>query len=46
MTLGLQDLGRRHAGYGVAAEHYPTGTHRSVEKAWADTFDMIIESMR
>lgn len=23
MTLGLRDLGRRHDGYGVAAEHYP-----------------------
>jgi hemoglobin-like flavoprotein len=23
MTLGLRDLGRRHDGYGVAAEYYP-----------------------
>ena len=61
MTLGLQDLGRRHDGYGVAAEHYPAfrqaflesargvlGERHTpqVEKAWADTIDMIIESMR
>ncbi len=61
MTLGLRDLGRRHDGYGVAAEYYPAfrqaflesvrgvlGERHTpqVEKAWADTIDMIIESMR
>jgi len=60
MTLGLRDLGRRHDGYGVAAEHYPAfrqaflesargvlGERHTpqVEKAWADTIDMIIASM-
>jgi hemoglobin-like flavoprotein len=61
MTLGLHDLGRRHDGYGVAAEYYPAfrqaflesargvlGERHTpqVEKAWADTIDMIIASMR
>jgi class 3 adenylate cyclase/hemoglobin-like flavoprotein len=61
MTLGLRDLGRRHDGYGVAAEYYPAfrqaflesalgvlGERHTpqVEKAWADTIDMIIASMR
>jgi len=61
LTLGLRDLGRRHDGYGVAAEYYPAfrqaflesacgvlGDRHTpqVEKAWADTIDMIIESMR
>jgi class 3 adenylate cyclase/hemoglobin-like flavoprotein len=61
MTLGLRDLGRRHDGYGVAAEYYPAFRQAflesargvlgerytpQVEKAWADTIDMIIESMR
>ena len=60
MTLGLRDLGRRHDGYGVAAEHYPAfrqaflesargvlGERHTpqVEKAWADTIDMIFASM-
>jgi class 3 adenylate cyclase/hemoglobin-like flavoprotein len=60
MALGLRDLGRRHDGYGVAAEHYPAfrqaflesarevlGARHTpqVEKAWADTIDMIIASM-
>jgi len=60
MTLGLRDLGRRHDGYGVAAEYYPAfrqaflesargvlGERHTpqVEKAWADTIDMIIASM-
>lgn len=60
MTLGLRDLGRRHDGYGVAAEHYPAfrsaflGAARTtladehtpeVERAWAETIDMIIASM-
>ena len=61
MTLGLRDLGRRHDGYGVAADYYPAfrqaflesargvlGERHTpqVEKAWADTIDMIIASMR
>jgi class 3 adenylate cyclase/hemoglobin-like flavoprotein len=61
MALGLRDLGRRHDGYGVAAEYYPAfrqaflesacgvlGERHTpqVEKAWVDTIDMIIESMR
>jgi hemoglobin-like flavoprotein len=61
MTLGLRDLGRRHDGYGVAAEYYPAFRQAflesargvlgerytpQVEKAWADTIDMIIASMR
>ncbi len=60
MTLGLRDLGRRHDGYGVAAEYYPAFRQAflesargilgerytlQVEQAWADTIDMIIESM-
>ena len=60
MTLGLRDLGRRHDGYGVAAEYYPAfreaflGAARTtlgekhtpeVERAWADTIDMIIAAM-
>jgi hemoglobin-like flavoprotein len=60
MTLGLRDLGRRHDGYGVAAEYYPA-FHQAflesarvilgekhtpqVERAWADTLDMIILAM-
>lgn len=60
MRLGLRELGRRHAGYGVAAADYPffrqafleaartvlgdRGTPQ-VEKAWADTLDMIIVAM-
>ena len=60
VTLGLRDLGRRHDGYGVAAEHYPA-FHQAfleamrvvlgekhtpqVERAWADTLDMIILAM-
>jgi class 3 adenylate cyclase/hemoglobin-like flavoprotein len=60
MTLGLRELGRRHEGYGVAAEYYPAFRQAfleavrdvlrekhspQVEKAWADTIDMIIRSM-
>lgn len=60
MALGLRDLGRRHEGYGVAAEYYPAfrqaflesargvlGERHTpqIEKAWADTIDMIIASM-
>jgi hemoglobin-like flavoprotein len=60
MRLGLQTLGRRHAGYGVPPEYYPffrqalleavrviLGERHTpqVEKAWADTMDMIINSM-
>jgi class 3 adenylate cyclase/hemoglobin-like flavoprotein len=60
MRLGLRDLGRRHDGYGVAAEYYPA-FHQAflesarvvlaekhtpeVERAWADTLDMVIRSM-
>ncbi len=61
MTLGLRDLGQRHDGYGVAAEHYPVFRQAflestrlilgekhtpQVEKAWADTIDMIIKAMQ
>jgi hemoglobin-like flavoprotein len=60
LRLGLRDLGRRHDGYGVASEYYPSFRQAflesarvvlgekhtpQVEKAWADTIDMIIESM-
>jgi hemoglobin-like flavoprotein len=60
MKLGLRDLGQRHVGYGVAAEHYPAFRQAflesargvlgerftpQVEKAWAETIDMIIEAM-
>jgi adenylate cyclase len=60
MALGLRDLGRRHAGYGVVAGHYPAFRHAflesarailgaeftaPVERAWADTIDMIIKFM-
>jgi class 3 adenylate cyclase/hemoglobin-like flavoprotein len=60
MMLGLRDLGRRHDGYGVAAEYYPAfrqaflesargllGDRHTpeIEKAWAETIDMIIELM-
>ena len=33
MTLGLLDLGRRHDGYGVAAEHYPAFRQAFLESA-------------
>ena len=61
MRLGLRDLGRRHDGYGVAAEYYPSFRRAflesagailgqkhtpQVEKAWAETIDMIIAAMR
>jgi len=60
MRLGLRELGRRHVGYGVPAEYYPSfrqafldaartvlGDRHSpqVEKAWAETLDMIIDAM-
>jgi hemoglobin-like flavoprotein len=33
MTLGLRDLGRRHDGYGVAAEYYPAFHQAFLESA-------------
>jgi class 3 adenylate cyclase/hemoglobin-like flavoprotein len=35
MTLGLRDLGRRHDGYGVAAEYYPAFRQAFLESARA-----------
>jgi hemoglobin-like flavoprotein len=33
MTLGLRDLGRRHDGYGVAAEYFPAFRSAFLESA-------------
>ncbi len=35
MMLGLRELGRRHDGYGVASEHYPTFRQAFLESARA-----------
>ena len=37
MTLGLRDLGRRHDGYGVAAEYYPAFRQAFLESARCTT---------